>query len=289
MYTRCPSCRAEISFEPPVNATSLPDGYKHKIKCPSCGVTIAVKIPRLENTVQPVVEPQAPVAPVAPVETNDVATNNYTEEYTNDTATEMSVAPKAKKQRFGGAANTFAMIWSLLLTGFFVVAFLYTLGTIPAMPILEGIQQYDAISTVIAFCQPGYFAEAWASAGPNLLWYFVPVITLLFAFIQFIVSFSCLCAGKYSKGYNAIWTLLIFTGTALSLVYPIMFLITSGLTTELDVAAADALVQNIMTYVENGAWIALIVAPALGFISFLTALCSLGVKNPNKRSKKARE
>jgi hypothetical protein len=67
MYTRCPSCRAEISFEPPVNATSLPDGYKHKIKCPSCGVTIAVKIPRLENTVQPVVVPQAPVAPVAPV------------------------------------------------------------------------------------------------------------------------------------------------------------------------------------------------------------------------------
>ena len=48
MYTRCPSCRAEISFEPPANMESLPDGYKHRIKCPSCGVTIGVKINKIQ-------------------------------------------------------------------------------------------------------------------------------------------------------------------------------------------------------------------------------------------------
>ena len=45
MYTRCPSCRAEISFEPPRNLANLPQGYKHRIRCPNCGVTISVKIP----------------------------------------------------------------------------------------------------------------------------------------------------------------------------------------------------------------------------------------------------
>ena len=44
MYTRCPSCRSEISFDPPANKDSLPENYRHRIKCPSCGVTIGVKI-----------------------------------------------------------------------------------------------------------------------------------------------------------------------------------------------------------------------------------------------------
>ena len=59
MYTRCPSCRAEISFEPPANMESLPDGYKHRIKCPSCGVTIGVKINKIDTTPATLVQ-QAP-------------------------------------------------------------------------------------------------------------------------------------------------------------------------------------------------------------------------------------
>ena len=59
MYTRCPSCRAEICFEPPANAANLPDGYKHRIKCPSCGVTIGVKLPNRDAiaSVQPTFTP----------------------------------------------------------------------------------------------------------------------------------------------------------------------------------------------------------------------------------------
>lgn len=289
MYTRCPSCRAEISFEPPVNATSLPDGYKHKIKCPSCGVTIAVKIPRLENTVQPVVEPQAPVAPVAPVETNDVATNNYTEEYTNDTAAEMSVAPKAKKQRFGGAANFFAMLWSLLLIGVFVVAHLCTKEIIPQHALIAGFDQFDAISHIISFFEPNAFKDAWSVVGLDIIWALIPSITFVFACIHFIVTFSCLCAGKYSKAYNVIWTLILFAGATLSLIYSIMLIASTGLIALAGVSATDLLKEFFKGMVDGGAWVTLCAAPGIGFIAFLTALCSLGVKNPNKRSKKARE
>ena len=64
MYTRCPSCRAEICFQPPANAANLPDGYKHRIKCPSCGVTIGVKLPNRDAIaqVQPTFTPANPNA-----------------------------------------------------------------------------------------------------------------------------------------------------------------------------------------------------------------------------------
>ena len=279
MYTRCPSCRAEISFEPPVHADSLPDGYKHKIKCPSCGVTIGVKIPRHEVAVQPTYVPQNPNA-VQPEETYnapvEAVDNNVYEEAPAKTKT------KTKKKGFGRAASAFAMIWSLLLLGFFVVAYLVTKEIIPTHEILAGIGQYDAISILIGFCEPGYFAEVWESAGASTIWYLGPVATMILALIHFIVSFSCLCAGKYSKGYNVVWTLLIFGGAALSLLYPALFLITTGATTELGVSGADILLDTLKLFVEQDAWLALITVPALGFIAFLTALCSLRVKNPNK-------
>ena len=289
MYTRCPSCRAEISFEPPVNATSLPDGYKHKIKCPSCGVTIAVKIPRLESTPQPVLATQAaPIAPVAPVETNNVA-NNYAEEYNNDTATDMAVAPKAKKKRFGGAANFFAMLWSLLLIGVFVVAHLCTKEIIPQHALIAGIDQFDAISHIISFFEPNAFKDAWSVVGLDIIWALIPAITFVFACIHFIVTFSCLCAGKYSKAYNVIWTLILFAGASLSLIYSIMLIASTGLIALAGVSATDLLKEFFKGMVDGGAWVTLCAAPGIGFIAFLTALCSLGVKNPNKRSKKARE
>lgn len=51
MFTKCPSCHADISFEAPVNA---PAGYKHRIKCPSCGVTMSVNIPSRTVPVPPI-------------------------------------------------------------------------------------------------------------------------------------------------------------------------------------------------------------------------------------------
>ena len=180
MYTRCPSCRAEISFEPPVHADSLPDGYKHKIKCPSCGVTIGVKIPRHEAVAQPV---YAPIPNNAPIEEN----YNTPLVEDNSSAFEEAIAP-AKKKSFGRAASAFAMIWALLLTGFFVVAYLSNTGILPTHPILASLEKFDAISAVIAWCKPGAFADQWATNRLATMWNFVPAATLLFAFIHFIVS-----------------------------------------------------------------------------------------------------
>lgn len=59
MYTRCPSCRSEISFDPPPNKDALPENYRHRIKCPSCGVTIGVKINQNPQILsQPIGRPQ---------------------------------------------------------------------------------------------------------------------------------------------------------------------------------------------------------------------------------------
>ena len=44
MYAKCPSCGAELSFLPPSNIESLPNGYKHRMRCPHCGVTFGVSI-----------------------------------------------------------------------------------------------------------------------------------------------------------------------------------------------------------------------------------------------------
>ena len=274
MYTRCPSCRAEISFEPPVHADSLPDGYKHKIKCPSCGVTIGVKIPRHEAVAQP---GYAPIPNNAPIEQN----YNTPLVEDNSSAFEEAIAP-AKKKKFGRAASAFAMIWALLLTGFFVVAYLANTSILPANPILAGLEKFDIISTIIAWCKPGAFADQWATDRLATMWNFVPAATLLFAFIHFIVSFSCLCAGKYSKGYNVIWTLILFAGAAATwLLGPLVAITAQNYAGN----AGEEILGYIKGFMADEAWLALIVLPALGFISFLTSLCSLGVKNPNKRRK----
>lgn len=64
MYTRCPSCRSEISFDPPANKDSLPENYRHRIKCPSCGVTIGVKINQAPQILsQPITRPQLAAPP----------------------------------------------------------------------------------------------------------------------------------------------------------------------------------------------------------------------------------
>ena len=46
MFTRCPSCKSEISFEPPENFEFLPNGYRHRLQCPNCGIAIGVSIPK---------------------------------------------------------------------------------------------------------------------------------------------------------------------------------------------------------------------------------------------------
>ena len=112
MYTRCPSCRAEICFQPPANAANLPDGYKHRIKCPSCGVTIGVKLPNPTSIaqVQPTFTPANPyAAPSEPVYNAAAAVA------VPATAAAQSAADARPAKKSGRSRNVMIFIFAALL------------------------------------------------------------------------------------------------------------------------------------------------------------------------------
>ena len=114
MYTRCPSCRAEICFQAPDNAANLPDGYKHKIKCPNCGVKIAVRLPNRDAIAapQPTFMPQNPNAfPAEPVYTAPVDTAPVDEK----AAKRQARAAAAANRKSGRSRNVMIFIFAALL------------------------------------------------------------------------------------------------------------------------------------------------------------------------------
>ena len=114
MYTRCPSCRAEICFQVPDNAANLPDGYKHKIKCPNCGVKIAVRLPNRDAIAapQPTFMPQNPNAfPAEPVHTAPVDTAPVDEK----AAKRQARAAAAANRKSGRSRNVMIFIFAALL------------------------------------------------------------------------------------------------------------------------------------------------------------------------------
>ena len=114
MYTKCPSCRAEICFPAPANAANLPDGYKHKIKCPNCGVAIAVKLPNRDAlaAVQPTFTPQNPAAATPnPVYTGAINTVPADEK----TARKEARAAAASEKKSGRPRNVMIFIFAALL------------------------------------------------------------------------------------------------------------------------------------------------------------------------------
>lgn len=259
MYTRCPSCRAEISFEPPANAASLPDGYKHKIKCPNCGVTIGVKIPRLDSAVQPTFTPQNP---------NAVASEPI---YTAQAPVQEAQAPaKDKKAPYGRAANIFVLIFSALLALVLGLAYLVNSGSIdveflkglamfdpiaPVLLLVEGAAEFDIVATIIAL---------------------IPTITLALAVINAIVAIVCCAVGTYSRVYNLIWGLLLLVG-GVACLYQGAFLVLAFPEVGSSVNIMELLAAPIFEVLESKAFIAF-AAPGLGVVAFLTALFSLGVK-----------
>lgn len=217
MYTRCPSCRSEISFEPPANLESLPDGYKHRIKCPSCGVTIGVKINKVEAApVQPTFVPRNPQAtsfePVynaGPVEAAPVA--------------QTKVKP-AKKS--GVSRNVMIMILALLFIGLAIVGYLINNETITVpegYEWVESINIFDGISTweTIAKDPKNFelnFQEINLMSGETRvtahsfgigLVNVTPWIVFSLSCVSFIIAFICACCKKYSRVFNLIMGILI--------------------------------------------------------------------------------
>ncbi len=197
MYTRCPSCRSEISFEPPANMEALPDGYKHRIKCPCCGVTIGVKINKVDTAVvQPTYVPynpqpqainQAPyagMAEVAPVE-------------------------KANAKKTGVCRNVFMMIFSLLFVAISVLGYLVNTGVLD-IDFLYGLTLYDGITmwanVILETEAVAAIFELDILAGILSLF---PMILFTLAGINFIVAFISACGKKFSRAWNFIASILI--------------------------------------------------------------------------------
>ena len=134
MYTRCPACRSEISFEPPADMASLPEDYRYRIKCPSCGVYIGVKLNRVER--QPIYNQEESLALESIGETTQ-------QEYV-ETAPERAYSSSTKKTGLG--RNIFMMIISLIIIALNVVAYLITTEKIK-MGNTYGLDVFSAFCT----------------------------------------------------------------------------------------------------------------------------------------------
>ena len=219
MYTRCPSCRAQISFELPQSADSFPEGYKHKIKCPSCGVTIGVKIPRVDATatVQPTYTPANPAA------------SNYEPTYqaappVPETRAEHRADEKAAKnanKKSGLGRNIVMMIFSLLFVALSVVGYLIGKGTLTVPTFATSIAYFNGISFIEMLIK-NFEAVKGLDVIP-LVSAILPSALFVFAGANFLVALVAAIGKKYGRAWNLIVSILIAAIAVLILIAPILF------------------------------------------------------------------
>lgn len=252
MYTRCPSCRCEICFEPPANAASLPDGYKHKIKCPNCGAKISVAIPNTKaEVVQPTYTPNNPYA-AQPETVFNTTTVAVTEK---DAKKEV----KKEKKKGGKGKSAFMLILSLLMVAVSVLAYLVSAGTLN-VEILNGLVAFDGISPLMKA------SELFADGAPLGIIALLPTIFFVLSAIAFIVSIITLAVGKYPKALFLIFGILIAGAAVCTLLAPFFTGLAGGEGKEI-----AALFQDI---IGEGKYLAFVGA-GLGVLTFLFSLIFL--------------
>lgn len=269
MYTRCPACRAEISFEPPANMESLPDGYKHRIKCPSCGVTIGVKLNVIDTQ-----ESQ--------FDNSFDQTNSFDPDVsgvTSDSAESAKTDSKADKKAVG--RNVTMMIMSLIFIALSVIGYLVNNETITND--LWGIVIFDGIS---------YWADVFQGADTLKLLFdgdalggvlsILPMILFALAIINFITALISAFGKKYSKAhmaYNAVSSILI-AAAAIGLVYHNVYQW---------LGLIDSTIPNYFLEIIEGKYYMTLISAGLGLLQLILGLCfiiPLDKDNKEKKSKK---
>ncbi len=271
MYTRCPSCRAEISFEPPSNMADLPDGYKHKIKCPNCGVTIGVKIPR-QDTIAEIQPTYTPFNPNATSE--EPVFQAGSAEYDKKASKKAEKAAKNANKKTGIARNLFLFFFSFIIVGANIFSYLLSKSII-SLPVsaevmaiisnvfapFNGIAMWEALCVDFASVQAVF--ELAATAG---IWF---VFLLLFKFLIFampalyvIITFIGMCTKKYCRVFNLFYSTVFATICALALF--VGYLVDPA-------TYANNLGNYFMNMIGSYDFGAIIVA-ALGLIQFLFSL-----------------
>ena len=228
MYTRCPSCRAEISFEPPRNLANLPQGYKHRIRCPNCGVTIGVKIPNTAVVASP--------APTYSYENpnqqgySDIEVGVGTPQTGAEQKAVEKSAKNAKKKSYGRGKALTLFIISLLFIAAAAISYLHTTGTnIPVVgdyvTLFNPIAFFKTIITdfsgFIQTLKDAAVADGILSTVLALVYMVTPAIVFVFAGLTAITNLLVLIIGKYNsaaKAFNVIFGLLMFAFAVASFV-----------------------------------------------------------------------
>lgn len=223
MYTRCPSCRAEICFQPPANAANLPDGYKHRIKCPSCGVTIGVKLPNRDAiaTVQPTFTPANPNAyPSEPIYNAGAAAAVPADD---KQAKREARALAASQKKSGRSRNVMVFIFAALFVVCSVLGYFAANGTIDTA-LLGGLSAYNGAGQLEAMAEDtSVFAAMFEASVADGLVTVLPTIFFLGALLTAalaVIGFAC---KKYSRLVNLVLALGLLAVSACILFQPFLF------------------------------------------------------------------
>lgn len=262
MYTRCPSCRAEICFQPPANAANLPDGYKHRIKCPNCGVTIGVKLPGRDAIaqVQPTFAPQNQGA----FSPEPVYNAGIAETVPADAAAAKSssrAAAKAQKKT-GRSRNVMIFIFAALLVVCSVLGYFFLQGDIDIMQ-MSGLVYYDGVTQLEMMAEDTTpFALLFEESVADGLVAVLPTIFFLGSILTAAIALIGFIAKKYSRLLNLILALGMLAVSLCIVLYPFLLTGMDG--------ASEIMAEYFVNIIESEEY--LIFAPAgIGVLHVLFA------------------
>ncbi len=251
MYTRCPSCRAEIKFDAPQNLEALPEGYKHRIKCPSCGVTIAV---HLDQPVTTVSTPTYEVKPGADTEVQLEVTDKPVE--------------KAATKKPGTLRNLIIFFISLAFVALHVVGYLVEKGTIKTSAAWLQTSIYFSGITGFEFLIKGFdsfkamFNE---DAVAMIVTYVIPMFVFVIAGVNVIVALISAFGGKYGRAYNVVSGVIVGGGGILTMFLPY-------LVPYLMYDVKSPIVDYLKSLVDGTAGALILAAAALGLVMIILVL-----------------
>ncbi|MDE5601930.1 MAG: hypothetical protein K2J16_05475 [Clostridia bacterium] len=215
MYTKCPSCRAELSFLPPPNPESLPEGYKHRIRCPHCGVTIGVKINKVDvQATYPNGYPQAAPqsAPTYPAQPQQQP-QTFAPKSSTKAAVQEEVEEKPKKKT-GRLRNIVIMVLSLIFI--LLTTIPYALKDPSKLPswAVGPLQDFNGISGWAALINNfAEFKSQFAGDGFKEIMlrvvYLFPMFVFTLSGISFILALLGFVFKKYVRIINLIFGILI--------------------------------------------------------------------------------
>lgn len=202
LYTRCPACKSEIAFEPPKNIAYLPEDYKYRIKCPSCGVTIGVKLNTIDR--RPVGETPLAIQPIEPTQAPA-----RTEAAEPATVPARSVEKPAKRK--GTGRNIMMMIFAILFIALGALSYLVANGTLKLGDVTYGLTRFDAIAAWELLVKDfDAFKALFELDIVNGIMGIMPMISFTLAGVTFIVAFISACGKKYGRAFNLIWSVIVF-------------------------------------------------------------------------------